>query len=435
MSPVEEWEALRKNYILLLISQAVSQLGSSMTGFATVIWAYNSTGKVMSSSLLAVCSAVPYLIISLFGGAVADSRNKKKIMLVCDTVAAIGSLVILVCSCRNVLTVWILCVINVVSGFMNAFQRPASQVAVTLLVDRSDYAKAGGMQSALGAVVGMLNPILAAALLSVGGLQLVLGIDLITFLFAFFTLLLFIRIPDSTGERKAAGIKELGESMREGILFLKQQKSILFLLIMYSVLEFTGAISFDSMYSPLLLARTGNNETVVGIVSSVAAAGALCASLILAVAGQPGKKLPPMFAGSLMCLCGIMFFGMGKSLLWWCVVVFLGCFGSPVYQTYQTVILRERVPVSMQGRIFSLQGMITSSLAPLGCLLGAVLADYVFEPFMQQAGALQGILSRIVGSGKGAGMGLMFVTAGAVGVIITLCLSNNRNIKALEEEE
>ena len=106
------------------------------------------------------------------------------------------------------------------------------------------------------------------------------------------------------------------------------------------------------MYSPLLLARTGNNEAVVGIVSSVAAAGGLCASLWMSLAKQPAGKLRIMFGGSVMCLSGILLFGMGRSLAWWCIVVFIGCFGSPVYQTYQTVLLRERVPVSMQGRIF-----------------------------------------------------------------------------------
>ena len=69
---------------------------------------------------------------------------------------------------------------------MNAFQAPASQVAITLLVDKENFAKAGGLQSALGALVGILNPILSAVLLSIGGLQLVIGIDMITFLFAFF---------------------------------------------------------------------------------------------------------------------------------------------------------------------------------------------------------------------------------------------------------
>lgn len=426
---------INKNYILLLIGQTISQLGSSMTGFAIVIWAYTSTGQVMTSSVLAVCSSVPYLIISLLGGAAADNMNKKKIMLICDTVAAMGSLAILMCSCMNVLEIWILCVVNIVSGFMNAFQGPASQVAVTLLVDKKDYTKAGGIQSSLNAVVGMLNPVLAAALLGVGGLQLVLGIDLITFLFAFLTLLFFIKIPNIAVNEKMADAKELRESMKEGLLFIKQQQSILFLLVMYSILEFIGAISFDSMYAPFLLARTGNNEAVVGIVSTTAAAGGLLASLIMSVAKQPGKKLPIMFAGSLMCLCGIMFFGMGRSLMWWCIVVFLGCFGSPIYQTYQTVIIRESVPVYMQGRVFSLQGIITQSLAPVGCIIGAALADHAFEPFMQKDGALQKIFGKIVGHGKGAGMGLMFVIAGAVGIIITVFLRNNRNIKALEKSE
>lgn len=403
-----------------------------MTSFAITIWAYNTTGRVISSSLLAICSFIPYLLISLFGGAVADNLSKKKIMLICDTVAAIGSLTILLCSCMNLLEIWILCIINTINGFMNAFQAPASQVAVTLLVNKEDFAKIGGLQSALSSLVGILNPILSAALLSIGGLQLVLGIDMITFLFAFFTLLLFIKIPDSVDENNKVSMKELRDSMKEGILFIKTQKSILFLLAMYSALEFMGAISFDSMYSPFLLARTGNNETIVGIVSAIAAAGSLSASFILSITKQPKRKVPIMLAGSLMCLSGIMFFGMGRHLLWWCIVVFIGCFGSPVYQTYQTVILRESVPVSMQGRIFSLQGIITSSLAPVGYLLGAILADYIFEPFMQGTGKLQSILSKLVGSGKGAGMGLMFVIAGMFGIIISILLSNNHHIKCLE---
>ena len=210
-----------------------------------------------------------------------------------------------------------------------------------------------------------------AALLGFGGLQLVLAVDLATFAFAFFVLLLFIRIPDRAGKKEGTGSGRLRQSMKEAVLFLKGQKGILHLLTLYSVLEFLGAISFDSMYSPLLLARTGNNESVVGIVSSVAAAGGLCASLWMSLAKQSKGKLRVMFGGSVMCLSGILLFGMGRSLAWWCIVVFIGCFGSPVYQTYQTVLLRERVPVSLQGRIFSLQGMITSGLTPLGCLAGA----------------------------------------------------------------
>lgn len=301
---------------------------------------------------------------------------------------------ILILSSLDLLTVWILCVVNAVNGFMNAFQGPASQVAVTLLVDKEHYAKIGGIQSAAGAVVGILNPILAAAILSLGGLTSILLVDLFTFLFAFFTLLFFIRIPDCVQHEKKTDIAEIVKSANEGIRFIKKQKSIFYLLIVYSVLEFMGAISFDSMYSPLLLARTGGSEAVVGVVSAFAATGSLLASFMLSVTSLPRDKMPLMFTGSIMCLTGIALFGMGRNTAWWCAVVLLGCFGAPVYQTCQTVILRETVPVSMQGRIFSLQGMITQSLAPLGYLVGAVLADRVFEPLMKNDGCFREMFER-----------------------------------------
>ena len=85
------------HFMIFFISQTVSELGTSMTGFATVIWMYSNSGQVMSASLLAICSTVPYLVVSLFGGAVADKMNKKKIMLICDSIAATGSVILLSC--------------------------------------------------------------------------------------------------------------------------------------------------------------------------------------------------------------------------------------------------------------------------------------------------------------------------------------------------
>lgn len=421
-----------KNFFLLFMGQTVSQLGTKMTSFALVIWAYTQSGQVMASSLLAVCSTVPYLIVSLIGGVVADKTNKKKIMLICDTVAAVGSLVILICFMSSTLQLWILCVINIVNGFMNAFQKPASQVAVSLLVPQKNYAKAGGIQSTVKAFTGIFTPILAAGLLGFGGLTLILIIDLVTFLFAFLTLLLLVKIPDNVEENTKTSLCDLRQSMKEALCFLKEQKGIKALLLMYSVLEFIGAISFDSMYSPLLLARTANNEMTVGVVSTFMAIGCLAASIMMTLMKQPQKKLPMMYIGSFMCLAGIMFFGTGRNISQWCVIVFFGCFGSPVYQTYQTVILREKVAVDMQGRIFSLQGMITEMLVPIGYLTGAILADKVCEPFMKRNGTIQSILSLAVGKGNGAGIGLIFFTAGFMGILLLVAFSRSKVMKSLD---
>lgn len=425
-------ESSTRDFALFFAGQIVSQLGTNMTSFALIIWAYTKSDQVIASSLLAVCSTVPYLIVSLMGGAVVDNVNKKKIMLICDSIAALCSFVVLSCFLSGSLELWILYVVNGISGFMNAFQNPASQVAVSLLVDPKDYTRIGGVQSAVNSVAGILTPILAAGILSVGGLQLIIVIDLATFVFAFITLLLFVEIPDIKTEDEKMSMSEITESMKEAISFLKTNQGILVLLLMYSVLELMGAISFDSMYAPLILARTGNNEMAVGVISSFMAAGCLSASIMLTIMKQPKRKLPIMYAGSFMCLTGIALFGMGRNMREWCAIVFFGCFGAPIYATYQTVILREKVSIDMQGRIFSLQGMITGIFSPIGYLAGAFLADYICEPFMKEDGKVQRALSVIVGSGKGAGIGFIFVTAGLTGMILLAILSQNRKIKELD---
>ncbi|GFI66218.1 hypothetical protein IMSAG185_01833 [Lachnospiraceae bacterium] len=85
-----------QKYIILWFSQSVSGLGSSMTGFALVLWAYGQSHSAMSVSLMSFCNYVPYVILSLFVGSFIDRHAKKTIMLVSDSVAAIGSLAVLV---------------------------------------------------------------------------------------------------------------------------------------------------------------------------------------------------------------------------------------------------------------------------------------------------------------------------------------------------
>lgn len=424
-----------RSFVLLFIGQMISQLGSAMTSFATIIWVYSESGRVLASSMLAICSALPYLIVSMFGGAVADRKSKKKIMIICDTVAAIGSIVILICFLRNHLYIGVLCAVNAVNGFMNAFQQPASKVAVSLLIPRNKYTQIEAIQSFVNSILNILKPVLAAMLLGIGGLGLVLCVDLISFLFAVLTLIFFVKIPEVIKNNEETSFAQLITSMLDSLLFLKKEKGLFLLLVFYGVLNFVGAISFDSMYSPLILARTKNNEMILGIVSAAMALGSMTSSIALTFIKEAKNKISAMLVGSTLCLVGIMLFGMGQNLFWWCAVAFCGCFGMPIYYTYQTVLLREKIPISMQGRIFSLQGMLTQMLSPIGYFLGAILADYVFEPFMQKDGILQSYFSYLVGKGDGAGIGLIFVIAGGLGIVVLMIINKNENIRKLDVQK
>ena len=84
-----------KTFLILWSTQSLSQLGSAMTGFALTLWLYEKTGSALQTALLAVCSYAPYVVMSIFAGALSDRWDKKKVMLVCDTLAACSTVVVL----------------------------------------------------------------------------------------------------------------------------------------------------------------------------------------------------------------------------------------------------------------------------------------------------------------------------------------------------
>ena len=91
-----------KTYLLLWSTQSLSALGSGLTGYSLVLWLYTQSGSALKTALLSVCSYAPYVIMSIFAGALSDRWNKKKIMLVCDLAAAISTAAVFVLDRKSV---------------------------------------------------------------------------------------------------------------------------------------------------------------------------------------------------------------------------------------------------------------------------------------------------------------------------------------------
>ena len=84
-----------KPYLLLWSTQALSALGSGMTSYALVLWLYLRTGSALQTALLSVCSYAPYVLMSVFAGALCDRWDKKRTMLACDLLAAASTVAVL----------------------------------------------------------------------------------------------------------------------------------------------------------------------------------------------------------------------------------------------------------------------------------------------------------------------------------------------------
>lgn len=259
-----ETQANFKTFIVFWLSQTVSQLGSVMTGYALVLWVYGQTNSALPVSLLTLCSYVPYVLVSVFAGGFVDRHRKKSIMLCADTVAFLCTLLIAALLLLNRLSVPWIYLVNAITGFMNAFQSPASAVANGRLVPQDKLTKVSGLQSISGSAVSLASPMLAAFLMSTFGIASVLLADVGTFLFAAGALLFFIRIPgdDAVNRVQKRGFETPFAELREGLAFLKQDAAVRTMILVFAALNFFSRISYENILSPMILSRSGSRQVL-----------------------------------------------------------------------------------------------------------------------------------------------------------------------------
>lgn len=415
-----------KSFIILWLTQSFSALGSAMTNFALVIWLYNDSGSALTTAMLAVCSYAPYVLMSIFAGAVSDKWNKKTIMLVCDSIAALCTVLVLVLLRTDSLEVWHLYVLNALNGLMNTIQQPASDVASTMITPEKHYQKTSGMRSFSNSLVSILTPVFATAIAALWGVEAVIAIDLLTFLTAFITLLFFIRIPEP--ERKSEKDESFLQTAKSGLVYLKTNRGILWLILFLAAINFIASI-YDAAFPAMILSKS--NQMALGVVNAFVGIATLAGSVIATVAPAPKSRV------RVICNCLLISMGtenfllaFGKTPVIWCIGAVLGWLSIPLMNANMDVIFRTKISPEMQGRVYSARNTLQFFTIPLGYFFGGFLVDKVFEPFM--ANYTSGLPASLFGSEKGAGAAMLFFVIGIAGVVICLIF---RRIKAIREIE
>ena len=419
-------------FLLLWSTQSLSQLGSAMTSFALIIWAYGQTGSALSTALLTVCSYAPYVCLSVFAGALCDRWDKKTVMLASDSFAALCTAAVLVLSLGGGLQVWHLYAINLLTGLMNTVQQPASDVAVSLLVPPQYYQKAGGLRYFSNSLTGILTPVLAAALLGFGGLQVVLMADLASFFVAFATLLWGIHLPGAP-VKQAGGAGVLAEAAA-GLRYLKQQRGILHLILFLALINFTASV-YNAALNPMLLSRQGGGQQVLGLVNAVTGAATLVGSLLASTLPAPKNRVRVVLNTLLFSMGTENFIlALGRGAPAWCVGAALGWVGIPLMGANLDVLLRGHVPLALQGRVFAARNTLQFFTIPLGNLAGGLLVDRVFEPLLARQSAASPLVA-LVGAGKGSGAALLFLVLGAVGLLTCVLFRFDKPLRALGQQD
>ncbi|MBR2718632.1 MAG: MFS transporter [Clostridia bacterium] len=418
-----------RGFLVLALTQGFSALGSAMTGYALIVWSYQQEGSALVTALLTVCSYAPYVLMSILAGALTDRWDKKRTLLVCDTLAALTTVAVLVLLKTDHLRIWHMYVINAVNGLMNTVQQPASEVSVTLLTPKEHYQQASAVQSFLNSVNNLLTPVVATAVLTLLGLEAVIIFDLITFAVAFVSLALMdLPKPPERADAKKNVLREA----RGGLVWLRKNKGILHLILFLAGINLTA-----SMYNaalPALLLPRANGEVLLGTVNTVTGVTMLLGSLVASAWPKPKSRVR-IICNTLLLSMGVenLLLALGKNLPVWCLGAFFGWIAIPLMNANLSTVLREGIPVDMQGRVWSARNTLQFFTIPVGYLLGGALVDQVFEPLMAAQG--QGsVLVTLFGYGKGSGAAALFLVLWVIGLATCLVFRRDRHIWALEKD-
>lgn len=417
-----------RDFYTLWSTQSLSHLGSSMTSFALTLWLYEKTGSAFSTAALTICTYAPYVIMSIFAGAITDRFDKKKTMLVCDALAALTTLMVFILYRTNMLAVWHLYTINAFSGLMNTVQQPASEVTYTLIVPKEYYQKTSGLQSLSRSLVSIGNPLIASALYGLAGLDAVIAVDLLTFGIAFMTLMLFIRLPEiPTGDSNQENVIHLA---KEGLRFLRKNPLVLYVILFMAGVNLIAS-AFDATLPALVIPRSGNST--LGIVTSCSGIAMVLGSLIVSIMPKPRDRVRMIYLTMLFSLGTENFLlAFSRSPVIWCIGQVIGWILVPVMSANENVIMRNSVPIYLQGRVYACRNTLQFFTIPIGLAAGGFLVDHVCEPFMAQNLTTEWF-TILFGSGKGSGAALMMFILGVAGIL--LCLIFGQKLKRYQYTE
>ncbi|MBS7397992.1 MAG: MFS transporter [Ruminiclostridium sp.] len=411
-----------RDFLILWSTQSISQLGSSITAFALTLWLYEQTGSSLGTATLTICSYAPYVIMSIFAGALTDRFDKKKTMLVCDVLAVLCTVTIFILYKTNCLMIWHLYALNAVSGLMNTVQQPASEVAMTIIVPEKYYQRTSGLRSLSRSLVSVLNPLIATALYSFVGLTGVIAVDIGSFAVAFIALLFFIKIPE-TKSRKSESIFVL---VKEGLRYLKTTPMITTMILFMSGVNLIAS-AFDAILPGLVIPSEKGGSSVLGIVTACSGIAMIVGSLLVSVLPKPKDRIKVVYRTMLFSLGTENFLlAFSREPVVWCVGQIIGWVLVPVMSASYDVIFKTTVPIDLQGRVYACRNTMQFFTIPIGLFIGGLMVDNVCEPFMSAYGDLP-VLSALFGTGKGSGAALMMFITGVAGVV--LCLITGRKLK------
>ncbi len=363
------FSALRhQNYRYYWIGIIGYTLSVQMATIANGWLVYDLTNSPAYLGLVGVSMAAPTIVLTLFGGLMADMLDRRKLVLVMQILTAIVALAVAYLTFAGLIRVEHIIVASFLTGAFQAFDQPARSAMIPQLVEPESLMNAIALQSLGWQITRVAGPAIGGVIISVFGIAtcfLVIALCLVAMIWA------MIKV-DIIHQASAANKQNMAKSMMEGLSYIKDHPFIFALVGM----TFFGAI-FGMSYIILMpvfardVLHTGAEG--FGLLMGASGIGALAGSTIIASLGNYQFKGRLMITSTMGFGLSLLFFAISQNFVLSMVLMVIAGLTNSLYMTTATTLLQANIPNELRGRIMAIYTMCWS-LVPLGGMLGGAVA-------------------------------------------------------------
>ncbi|MFX1375156.1 MAG: MFS transporter [Promethearchaeota archaeon] len=376
-----EQSPIKKNYrhyMYFLFGQNFSMLGSLIVGFTITWWLTIETGSAFVLSISVFLMFIPQIVVTPFSGVLSDRWNKKAIIAISDSMQAVVTFVLFVFFLFDLNNVWLVLGINTFRAALFAFQLPAVQSLIPVMVPKENLSRVNGFNFLFSGLIYSIGPIIAATLLEFfqDNVEQIFFIDILTFLIALVPLVL-IKIPTvhKTITEETTD-KSFLKDFKTGLITIKMIPGLLAMIMFAMVWNFIHRPW--AVLTPYFVKYTHDGSALdLALLMTSAQVGNIFGSLIISIKKTWKHKIKiNIIGGSFFFLCQIPAILAPKGNF---ILMILALFPAwvifPITVSTYLAILQNVVTKDKIGRIMSIDHMISMAISPIGALLAGPLAE------------------------------------------------------------
>jgi len=365
-----------RNYRLYFAGQSVSLIGTWMQKTAVSWVVYSLTHSKFMLGLSLFASMFPSFVFSFIGGVVSDRYNRYRVLLATQIASMLQAVFLTLLVLSKHYTVWEILALSSILGVINAFDVPARQSLVNEMVDDKKYlSNALALNSSMVNLSRLIGPAIAGLILEKFGDVFCFGLNALSFV-AVIASILMMRLPSL---QKTHDEKNILQDIKDGWNYLKQTKSIRFIIIMLALVSLF-VLPFSTLIPVYAKDIFKGSASTFGIIDSMIGLGAFGGAIFLASL-KSGKNLRKILAvNTILFGAGLVLFSYMHFYPAALFCAMLAGFGMMSQITISNTIIQTTVSQNMRGRMISFYAMAFFGKQPLGGLIVGSVSQWIGVP-------------------------------------------------------